>query len=347
MQVTNSQRAAFGFALGLILMFAATRVFLVNPYDFENMQRGVRLLLSGVNPWADVTRVYDFYNPPHAVLFLWPMLFLSPQIFLVIGAACLFAFVFYHRAWVALAWFATNTMLWLISAGGIDMFVIGVGLLFLMAGDTMYLSKRGLVFRVIAYGILMVKPQGGMFIVLLYLLTRMDWKGFALSLVFYGVLFIPLYPSWLDVVLYDPPTAQAVATHTILGKYGLSVALLVALGAVIARKWHYWQLGGALACILTPYGMPGVPIFLILTGVTSMKAIPIVVIWSALLAVVTWVTPPAGVDYYGYLAPFMAIYHLSMFGLALTLACVSPDAEGQNLISVSAWLRRMLAGRIF
>jgi len=50
MQVTNRQRAAFGFALGLILMFVAIRVFVVNTYDFENMQRGVRLLLSGVNP---------------------------------------------------------------------------------------------------------------------------------------------------------------------------------------------------------------------------------------------------------------------------------------------------------
>ena len=103
MQVTNRQRAAFGFALGLILMFVATRVFVVNTYDFENMQRGVRLLLSGVNPWADATRIHDYYNPPHAVLFLLPMLFLSYKAFLVIGAACLFAFVFSHRAWVALA----------------------------------------------------------------------------------------------------------------------------------------------------------------------------------------------------------------------------------------------------
>jgi len=343
MQVTNRQRAAFGFALGLILMFVATRVFVVNTYDFENMQRGVRLLLSGVNPWADATRIHDYYNPPHAVLFLLPMLFLSSKAFLVIGAACLFAFVFYHRAWVALAWFATNSVLWLISAGGIDMFVIGAGLLFLIAGDTAYSTKRGLIFRIIAYGLLLVKPQGGIFIVLLYLITRLDWKGFIISIVLYGVLFLPLYPSWLEIVLYDPPLAQEVATHTLFAKYGFPLALLVAIGAVIARKWRYWELGGVLAGILSPYGMPGIPIFITLTAVKSMKAIPIVIIWSALLAMVTWVTPPVGVDYYGYLSPFMAIYHLSMFGLALSIACLSPDAEGDKLIAVSTWLRRLLS----
>lgn len=341
--VTNTQRALFGFGLGLLLMFTATRVFIINSYDFENMERGVRLLLTGVNPWASATRIPDFYNPPHSVLFLWPMLFLSPQVFLSLGAACLFAFVFYHRAWVALAWFATNTALWLIAAGGIDMFVMGAGLLFLLAGDSMFSTKRGLVFRVIAYGLLMVKPQGGAFIVLLFLITRLDWKGALLALVLYSLLFAPLYPSWITVVLSDPPLAQTEATHTLWAKYGFLIALLIALGAIVARKWHYWELGGVLAGILTPYGMPGLPSFLTLTAVSSLKAIPITVIWAALLSVVTWVTPPTGIDYYDYLQPFMAIFHLSMFALSLVLACMSPDAQGDKIISVNSWLRHMLS----
>lgn len=343
LRVTDTQRAILGFSFGLLVMFSATRIFLVNSYDFENMERGVRLILSGVNPWASATRVHDFYNPPHSVLFLWPMLFLSPQIFLSLGAALLFAFVFYQRTWVALAWFATNSALWLIAAGGIDMLVMGAGIIFLLAGDSMVSTKRGIVFRVIAYGLLLVKPQGGMFIVLLFLITRLDWKGAIIAFSLFFLLFAPLYPSWITVVISDPPLAQTEATHTLWAKYGFLIAILIAFGTIVARKWHYWELGGALAGILTPYGMPGLPSFLTLTAVSSLKAIPIVVIWSALLAIVTWVTPPAGVDYYDYLQPFMAIYHLSMFALSLVLACMSPDAQGDKIISVNSWFRQLLS----
>lgn len=340
--VNDTQRALLGFALGLVLMFAATRVFLVNSYDFENMQRGMRLLISGVNPWGPATRIPDFYNPPHSILFLWPMLFLSPKALLVLGTACMFAFVFYHRAWVALAWFATNSALWVIAAGGVDMIVIGAGLLLLLAGDNLYPTRRGLALRVLAYGLLLVKPQGGLFIVALYLLTRIDWKGAVASMLMYGLLFSPLLPSWFTAVLYDPPLAQTEAAHTLWAGFGLPLALVVAIGVLIARRWRYWELGGALAGILTPYGMPGIPTFLALTAVSSLKAVPIVVLWSAFLAMVTWVTPPMGVDYYDYLQPFMAVFHLSMFGLALVLACLTPDAQGRRLIAVNSWLRQAI-----
>jgi hypothetical protein len=113
---------------------------------------------------------------------------------------------------------------------------------------------------------------------------------------------------------------------------------------VLARKWHYWELGGALAGILTPYGMPGLPIFLTLSAVNSLKAIPIVVIWSAALSGLTWVTPPAGIDYYDYLQPLMAIFHLSMLGVALSLACLSVDSQGPNLIDVRGWIARQTSG---
>lgn len=341
-QLTDTQRAMFGFFLGLLCMFAATRVFLVNSFDFDNMARGVRLILSGINPWAPGAQIPDFYNPPHSVLFLWPMLLLRPPAVLSIGCASLFAFLFYHRAWVGLAWFATNTVLWLIAAGGVDMLVVGAGLILLLAGDTAFPARRGLVFRVIAYGLLMVKPQGGFFIVLLYILSRRDWKAALLSAAVYGLPFLPLYPGWISAILHNPPLAQTEATHTLAARYGMVVAGVIALGAVVARKWRYWELGGALAGILAPYGMPGIPTLLTLTAVRNLRAIPIVVVWSALLAVATWVSPPAGVDYYDYLQPFMAIYHLGMFGLALALACIAEDSEGDKLIAVGEWLRRHL-----
>src|SRR5689334_19435547 len=194
--VTNTTRAIFGFVMGFGLMLLAVRIFVVNHYDFDNIKRGLRLILQGVNPWAPETRIPDFYNPPFAVLFLWPMLFATPKVYLVLGGAMLFAFVFYHRAWVALAWFATNTVLWLIAAGGIDMFLIGAGLLLLLAGDNAFNKRSGLVWRMLAYGLLMVKPQGGIFIIALYVLTRRDWKGPLLAILVYGVLFLPLYPAW-------------------------------------------------------------------------------------------------------------------------------------------------------
>ena len=341
--VTDASRAALGFGVGLLLMFVATRVFLVNSYDFNNIRHGIQLLLSGVNPWAPQTRIPDFYNPPFAVLFLWPTMIATPQAYLSIGSACLFAFIFYHRAWVALAWFATNTALWLIAAGGVDMFLIGAGLLLLIAGDKIYGTNRGLALRTLAYGLLMVKPQGGIFIVGLYVLTRLDWKGVILSSVLYGLFFLPLYPHWLDVIMHDPPLGQTEATHTLWARYGLLPAALVAFGVIISRRWQYWQLGGALAGILTPYSIVGIPSLLTLTSVKSLKAIPIVVIWSAGLAVLTWVSPPPGVDYYDYIQPLMAIFHLSIFGLALALACLSPDEQGPNTIAVNDWIRHQLS----
>lgn len=341
--VTNLQRTVFGFALGIIIMFVATRIFQTNSYDFENISRGIKLLLSGINPWAEQTRIYNFYNPPHSVLFLWPMLFASPKACLIVGAAFLFAFVFYHKSWVALAWFATNTALWLVAAGGIDMYIVGLGLILLLIGDNNFPTKRGLAFRIAAYGLLMIKPQCGIFIVFLYVLTRHDWKGVLLSCFIYGVLFLPLYPSWINVIINDPPLAQTEATHTFFARFGPIVASLVALGVLVSRKWQYWQLGGALASLLTPYGMPGIPSFLILTAVKSYQAIPIFIIWSAALASLTWIDPPSGVDFYDYLAPFMAIFHLSINGLALTLACLSPDAQGPNLINVIGWIRQKIS----
>jgi len=342
-RVTDGQRAILGFALGFVTMLAATHVFLVNSFDFENMQRGVRLLMAGVNPWDVATRIPNYYNPPHSIVFLWPMLITSPRLLLSVGTACLFAFTFYQRTWVALAWFATNTALWVIAAGGIDMLLIGGGLLLLIAGDRTYATKRGLALRVLAYGILLVKPQGGLFVAVLYVLSRRDWKGAGFSVLLFVLPFLPLYPSWIRVILLDPPLGQTEAAHTLWQAFGFPVAALIALGALTARKWQYWELGGALAGSLAPYGMVGIPSFLALTAVKSPKAIPVVVIWSAALAAITWVAPPEGVDYYDYLQPFMTVFHLSMFGLALTLACLAPDAEGSNLIAVSALVRRIMA----
>jgi hypothetical protein len=341
--VTDRLRALSGFALGLLVMFCAVRVFVVNSFDFENMQHGVRLIVQGINPWAPATRIPHFYNPPYAVLFLWPMLFLTPKFYIVVGGALLFAFIFYRRAWVALAWFATNTALWLVAAGGIDMFVMGAGLLLLAAGDRAQNRWAGLLWRVMAYGLLMIKPQGGCFIVALYILMRRDWKGLLASVVIYGWPFISLYPDWIRVLLSDPPRSQVVASHTIWAKYGPAFAGLIALGVLVSRKWKYWQLGGALAGIMTPYGMPGVPILLILSGVRKLAAIPIFVLYSGCLAVLTWVTPPAGVDFYEYISPLMAIYHLSMLGLALVLACLSGDeSEDADTIALGDRVKQYL-----
>jgi hypothetical protein len=63
------------------------------------------------------------------------------------------------------------------------------------------------------------------------------------------------------------------------------------------------------------------------------------VIWSACLAALTWVAPPPGVDFYSFISPRMAIYHLSMLGLALVLACLSPRDERSDTIAAMDWLR--------
>jgi len=47
--VTDRSRALFGFGVGFFIMLVAVQIFIVNSFDFENMQNGVRLILSGVN----------------------------------------------------------------------------------------------------------------------------------------------------------------------------------------------------------------------------------------------------------------------------------------------------------
>lgn len=320
------------------MLSVAVQIFTVNSFDFDNMQRGTRLILQGINPWAEVTRIHEFYNPPFSALFLWPMLFTDSRIYHVIGGALLFAFVFYHKAWVGLAWFATNSMLWLLAAGGVNMFLIGAGLWLLLAADHTRRSWAVLLLRVLAYGMLLVKPQGGLFIVILYVLLRRDWKGPLIAILVYGLLFLPFYPDWLRVMVADPPQAQTIANHSIMGQFGPLIAAVVAGLVLVARRWDFWSLGGALAGILAPYGMPGLPIFLTLTAVKQLRAIPIVILFSGCLAVLTWTTPPPGVDYYAFLNPRMAVYHLSMLGLALSLACVEAARNGEGEIAVKDWL---------
>jgi hypothetical protein len=332
-----------GFIVGLVIMFVATRVFVVNSFDFENMQRGVRLILSGVNPWAAETRIPHFYNPPFAVLFLWPMLFTSSKVFIVIGGALLFAFLFYNNAWVAFAWFSTNSFLWVLAAGSVDMFVMGSGLLLLAIGDKAQVKWQAILVRVLAYGILMVKPQGTIFIVLLYILTRRDWIGSLISVLIYGVAFIPLYPDWFFVLLNDPPLAQTVASQTIFAKFGMAAAILLALLIVCSRNWKYWELGGALAGILMPYGMPGLPILLILSGVRQLKVIPIFILYSGFLAVLTWIPKQFPLVQDDYNSHLMSIYHLSMMGLALVLSIMGGRSAGEDTIAVNEWLKQVFS----
>ncbi|RLD02512.1 MAG: hypothetical protein DRI65_14795 [Chloroflexota bacterium] len=131
---------------------------------------------------------------------------------------------------------------------------------------------------------------------------------------------------------------------SILGKYGWISAILIALIVLISKPWKYWQLGGALAGILSPYGMIGIPALLVLSGVKNKKAIPIVVIFSGCLAALTWINPPLYADYYLYIGPYMEIYHLGMFGLALILAIYegnTPVADQINVVDIRAFLNKL------
>ena len=309
-----------GFVFGLIIMFAVTNIFTVNNYDYENIKTGVGAIVSGANPWAPESSSLEFFNPPYSVIFLWPLLYLNPKIIIAIGGALIFALLFYTKSWVAFSWFGTNLFLWLIAAGQIDMLVMGSGILLLLVSDETRNNKTQLILRVLGYGLLMIKPQGGLFIVILYIILRKDWKGLLLSIFVYGILFINFYPDWFRALLIKPPIGQDYSHLSINGKFGLFIAIIIAIGISFSKPWKYWQLGGALSAILSPYGMPGIPTLLILTSVKKFQAIPILVIFSGCLSILTWITPPENVDYYKYIGRFMEIYHLGMIGIALILA---------------------------
>jgi len=164
-----------------------------------------------------------------------------------------------------------------------------------------------------------------------------------ISLIIYGLFFISLYPDWINVMIHNPPQAQNVAAHSLMKKFGPYIAVITAIGITLSRKWKYWQLGGALAGILSPYGMVGIPIFLTLTAVNNLIGIPILIIYSACLTLLTWVTPPPGVEFYAYSSQFMTIYHLSMLGIALVLACCLPGRveTDNNTIDIAGWLKSL------
>jgi membrane protein implicated in regulation of membrane protease activity len=334
--VSAGMRAVLGFFVGLAFMAVAVSIFFTSTFDFEAILSGVRAILVGVNPWAPAVNLHDYYNPPHTVIFLWPMLFLTPKIVVTIGGALLMAVAFYQKTWVGLAWFGTNILLYLIAAGNIDMLIIGGGLLLLFAADAREGKRGALALRVIAYGLLMIKPQAGLFIVGLYVLLRRDWKGALIAVLVYGLLFAPLWSEWVRHLLTNPPLSQSEAAQSLWGKFGPLFAAIVATGVVLARRWKYWQLGGLLAGILAPYAMPGLPIFLALCAVRARVAIPIVILFSAGLASMA-LTPPAYPipNIYDFINPMISLYHLSMLGLALALAIVSPEpCDDRDTIAV-------------
>jgi hypothetical protein len=332
--VSGRIRMGSGLVFGLVVMLVVVKVFTVNDYDHTMISGGVRAMLSGVNPWAPESKSPGFFNPPFSVLFLWPMVFIPPKGMLVIGGASLFALLFYRRAWVAMAWFGMHTFLWIVSAGGIDMYVIGFGLILLALSDKCGKAPLRVLLRVVAYGFLLVKPQGGAFIVLLYILIRRDWVGAILSAVIYGLAFAPLYPDWISVVRTEPPISQTLAAHSLGARFGPLLTVSVAILVILARRWSYWQLGAALAGVLSPYGMPGIPILLVLTALDRLTLIPALLIYSGCLAVLTWVAPQS---------PFMGVYHLGMLGLALILAGACPGAGPEESDSIDA---RQWAGTV-
>ncbi|HTP11164.1 MAG TPA: hypothetical protein VMP08_23075 [Anaerolineae bacterium] len=348
--VTNGTRAVLGFLVGLMFMTAAVSIFFTSTFDFENIVTGVRLILSGVNPWSPAVNLRHFYNPPHAVLFLWPMLFITPKILMVISGALLMAVAFYQRTWVGLAWFGTNILLYLIAAANIDMLVIGGGLLLLFAADARREKSGAWLLRVLAYGMLLIKPQGGIFIVGLYVLLRRDWKGVLIAAALYGMLFAPFYPDWIRNLIFNPPLAQTEAAQSLCGRFGSLFAIVVAVAAVLVRRWKYWQLGGLLAGILVPYAMPGIPIYLTLCAVRARVAIPIVILYSVGLASMALTPPSYPVpNVYDFINPMLSLYHLSMLGLALALAIISKEpyddrdtiAVGDYVWRHAGWLQRL------
>lgn len=307
-----------GLGLGLIIMIVVVRVFFVSTYDFDIISGGVRVLLTGQDPWQGETAQPGFYNPPFSMFHLWIMMLTDSRGLIVIGGALILAWVFYHRAWVALAWFGTHAFWWVVSAGSISMYVMGCGLILLAWSDRVPKGVWQTAMRVVAYGFLLVKPQGGMFIVALYILMRRDWLGAAVSAVVYGLAFAPLYPGWVTVLFIDPPISQTLAPHSLGARFSLALTVPVAVLVVFSRRWTYWQLGAALAAILSPYGLPGVLTFLILSAVRRKAAIPGVLVFSGCLAVMTWVAPQS---------PWMGVYHLGMLGLVLILACLESDDD--------------------
>jgi hypothetical protein len=116
--------------------------------------------------------------------------------------------------------------------------------------------------------------------------------------------------------------------------------------ALLARRWRYWQLGAVLAQTVLPYGMPAVPLLIIFTAIPKLVAIPVIVLFSAAIAAMTWLNPPPSfTNTYDFILPMLSIYHITMLVFGLALACLfSPeDADEPTDIDLSRYLRHTVS----
>lgn len=70
-------------------------------------------------------------------------------------------------------------------------------------------------------------------------------------------------------------------------------------------------------------------------------AIPIVVIYSGCLAVLTWVNPPPEIEFYKFSNPMLSIYHLNMVAVALLLACYTKGKNDAQNEQISQFFRNV------
>jgi hypothetical protein len=248
--------------LVLLVVFAITAALAlqivapINDFDWRMFSQGLRYQLSGQNPYPlgwELEEHYEFYYPPWAALFFWPLANAPVDWIVALDVAILIVLVLDVGRPPALLLILQPMFYLLLASGNIELLSGGLGVWLILLDVKGW--KRGLALLLLA-----IKPQTMILLLLLEgirTLVERDWRAIAVAGGIGGVA-LGAFPLWLPNVFWNQHGAGG-SSFSIIGAGGLPMALLFTV-AVLILMWKRWDEWRALAILLslvwTPYVMP-------------------------------------------------------------------------------------------
>ncbi len=240
------------------LSFAGAARFLpvIGDIDWRMFSQGLRYQLAFENPYfltGEGLDTYEFYYPPWAVVFLWPIANFPASWILGLDVALWLVFIMAMGRPPALLLVLHPMFLMLLASANIELVGMLLGMWLLL--NNVQGWQKGVALLLIA-----IKPQSLILLLLLEglrTLYQRDWQAIAVMAVGAGVPFL-LFPQWLPFV-FGTPDEGWVWSFSVIGIGGLSLALIITAVIVyfMRRRLNEWRtLAIFLSYVWTPYVLP-------------------------------------------------------------------------------------------
>lgn len=182
-------------------LIAFTDIFQANTFDSDTLRAGAIATLHGDNPYRDADGLSAYFNPPHSV-YAYPLM-LGPRAIYLLSLVLIVALAVYvfDNPWLALYVATPAFIVHGIGANnlGLQVGVLGVVALWLAQEREGWL---GAALTAWGYGLLLIKPQVGLGMVVLHLLWLL-WQGRArlfLMTAGVGVMWFLLLPTLIGLL---------------------------------------------------------------------------------------------------------------------------------------------------